>query len=174
MRDIPTGRKWLEEVAGQLGQCRVVVWLLSSTSLSRPWVNIELGAGWIKGRRVIPLCHSGLLVAALPRPIGDFIGLGLDQSDAPERLLVGIADGLGLGHPGKRLDFEAMLKDLRAAVPKAVASRESSPPAESTLGPDDHTLEQVRILQALASALNEGRKNVLLEDLPVVAQHSRT
>jgi hypothetical protein len=69
MRDLPAGRKWLTEISEQLEQCRVVVSLLSPTSLIRPWVNIELGAGWIKGLRVIPLCHSGLLVRALPQPL---------------------------------------------------------------------------------------------------------
>jgi hypothetical protein len=170
MRDIPAGRKWLDEISEQLEQCRVVVSLLSPTSLTRPWVNIELGAGWIKGLRVIPLCHSGLLVGDLPRPFGDFNGVGLDQNDAAERLLLGVADGLRLAHPGKWLNFDGMLKSMRAAVPEIKVSKASNSPAPSAaLGRDDLEPEQVCILQVLARALNQGRKDVLLADLPSAA-----
>jgi TIR domain-containing protein len=169
MRDLPAGRKWLDEVQGQLALSRVIVSLISPISLRRPWVNIELGAGWSKGLRVIPLCHSGQRVDDLPPPLGLFMGIGLDQSDAAERLLVGIADGLGLGHPGKRLNFEAMLKDMRTAALGVKASRavQVAPP-EDREG-NDLEPEQVRILQALASAKNQGA-DIQLADLPSVAK----
>ena len=38
----------------------------------RPWVNIELGAAWIKRVPIIPLCHSGLTPSDLPWPFADF------------------------------------------------------------------------------------------------------
>jgi plasmid stability protein len=121
------------------------------------------------GLRVIPLCHSGQLVDDLPPPLGLFMGIGLDQSDAAERLLVGIADGLGLGHPGKRLNFEAMLKDMRTAALRVKASRAVQvAPREDREG-NDLEPEQVRILQALASAKNQGA-DIQLADLPSVAK----
>jgi hypothetical protein len=167
MRDIPAGRKWLIEISEQLESCRVVVSLLSPFSLTRPWVNIELGAGWIKGLRVIPVCHSGLLVHDLPRPFGDFNGVGLDQDDAAERLLVGVADGLGLAHPGKRLNFDGMLQDLRAAVP---VIRASDPPMRKAMTRDDLEPEQARILQVIAAAANQGAENVELASLAAAAK----
>jgi hypothetical protein len=163
LRDLPAGRKWLEEIGGQLGQCRVVVSLLSPASLVRPWVNIELGAGWIKGLRVIPLSHSGLLVSVLPRPFGDFNGVGLDQNDAAQRLLGGIADGLGLSPPSQRLDFAAMLKELRAAASK---SESVPPPTASVTKHVDLEPEEVEILRVIAAAENAGVGDVLLADLP--------
>ncbi|TLY64813.1 MAG: TIR domain-containing protein, partial [Gammaproteobacteria bacterium] len=97
-----------------MDQAAVVVALLSPVSLRRPWVNIELGAAWIKHRHIIPLCHSALRVGDLPRPFGDFHGVGLDQDDAAERLIGGVADGLRLEQP-RRLAFKEMLAELRSA-----------------------------------------------------------
>src|SRR2546429_4579585 len=57
-QDLPAGRKWIEVIEQELDQAAVVVALLSPVSLRRPWVNIELGAAWIKHRHIIPLCHS--------------------------------------------------------------------------------------------------------------------
>jgi hypothetical protein len=119
MHDLPAGRKWLDEVGEQLEQCQVVVSIPSAGSLARPWVNIELGAGWIKRLRVIPLCHSGLLVNTLPRPFGDFNGVGLDQNDAAQRLLSGVADGLGIQLRGSCSTMRACLKGC-VPPPKAV------------------------------------------------------
>jgi hypothetical protein len=168
MRDIPAGRRWLTEITEQLDQARVIVSLISPTSLGRPWVNIELGAGWIKGLRVIPLCHSGLIVNTLPRPFGDFNGVGLDQNDAAQRLLGGIADGLGLVHP-KRLDFAGMLVEMRAAATKVKASHAAPSGRKGDREHDDLEPEQVRILQTLASAANQGQENMLLANLPTFA-----
>jgi TIR domain len=165
MQDLPAGRKWLDEITEQLDEARVMVSLISPTSLKRPWVNIELGAGWIKGLRVIPLCHSGQLVGKLPRPFQDFNGVGLDQDDAPERLLVGIADGFGVVRPSKRLSYVAMLKELRdAAAGIEVAEVEEEAPAAATI-----PSEQVRILQRLATQANRGNERIQLEQLAAMA-----
>jgi hypothetical protein len=158
IQDNPAGRKWVQVITGELDQARVLVSLISPTSLRRPWVNIELGAGWIKGRHIIPLCHSGQRVGDLPRPFGDFNGVGLDQDDAAERLLGGVADGFGLSHP-RRLAFREMLEELRAAAVGAAAGEpevaKAKPVPTRTAGPD-LAPEQVAILRYLAEQLNRG------------------
>jgi hypothetical protein len=160
MRDIPAGRKWLTEITEQLDQARVIVSLISPTSLRRSWVNIELGAAWIKGLRVIPLCHSGQSFSSLPRPFGDFNGVGLDQNDAPQRLLTGIADGLGLPLP-KRLALSEMLRELRGAADGIEIEEEQADESQAEGLPE----EQVRILQALATAQNQGQSCIGLSAL---------
>jgi hypothetical protein len=164
MRDIPAGRKWLTEITGQLDQSRVIVSLLSPTSLIRPWVNIELGAAWIKGLLIIPLCHSGMRVGDLPAPFRQFNGVGLDQDDAPERLLGGIADGLGLVQP-KRLAFDAMLQELRHTSAGIKVIDVPARSGEVSLPAPDPAPEQVRILQALAARANVGINHILLNRL---------
>jgi hypothetical protein len=93
--DLSAGRKWLDVIEAALQGAAVVVSLISPQSIIRPWINIELGAGWIKGLRVIPLCHSGKKFRDLPRPFQDFNGIDIEAHDAGERLIAGIADGLG-------------------------------------------------------------------------------
>jgi hypothetical protein len=159
--DLPPGRKWLDEITKQLDEARVIVSLISPQSLTRPWVNFELGSGWIKGLRVVPLCHSGQLASDLPRPIGDFNGLGLDQPDAPQRLLAGIADGFGIKHP-LMLDFDGMLKRLLAAAAAGINSPAAPPVA--TPAPDLPP-DQVKILRVLEEMADSGIKAAPLDSL---------
>jgi hypothetical protein len=160
MSDLPPGRKWLDEITQQLDTASVIVSLISPASLKRPWVNIELGAGWIKGLRVIPLCHSGQRVGDLPRPFQDFTGIGLDQDDAPQRLLAGIADGFAIKHP-LMLDFAGMLKRLRAAAAETKTTTvAAAPPEEDGLPPD-----QVKILRVLEQMADSGISAAPLDSL---------
>jgi hypothetical protein len=169
--DIPPGRKWLDEITRQLDDARVIVSLISPASLMRPWVNIELGAGWIKGLRVIPLCHSGQRVSGLPRPFHDFSGIGLDQDDAPKRLLAGIADGFGIAHP-TRLAFADMLKELRD-IAAGIKTPIASPTAPGNQEPDLHS-DQVKILRVLAQMADSGIQESPLGHLPVQAGEAFT
>jgi len=160
-QDLPAGRKWIEVIEQELDQAAVVVALLSPASLRRPWVNIELGAAWIKHRHIIPLCHSDLRVGDLPRPFGDFHGVGLDQDDAAERLIGGVADGLGLEHP-RRLAFKEMAAELKAA---AAGIKIVEVPAPDARAEADLPAEQVRILRYLAGLADQGVDEAPQSDL---------
>lgn len=159
--DLPAGRKWMDVISAALDEAQVVVSLLSPHALGRPWVNIELGAGWIKGRHIIPLCHSGLALSSLPRPFGDFNGVSLDQDGAADRLLSGVADGLRLERP-RRLAFAEILNELRAAAGRS--PRPAAAPVTTAANPDLPP-EQVRILQTLARAHDRGIEDVQLRQL---------
>lgn len=54
------GKKWLAEITDALKRCHVEIVFASPASTSRPWINFEAGAGWIRDIPVIPICHSGL------------------------------------------------------------------------------------------------------------------
>ena len=165
-QDLPAGRKWIEVIEQELDQAAVVVALLSPASLRRPWVNIELGAAWIKHRHIIPLCHSDLRVGDLPRPFGDFHGVGLDQDDAAERLIGGVADGLGLEHP-RRLAFKEMAAELKAA---AAGIKIVEAPAPDARAEPDLPAEQVRILRYLAQLADQGIDKAPLSNLAAGTQ----
>jgi hypothetical protein len=153
-RDLPAGRKWREVILAELETARVIVSLLSPVSLARPWVNVELGAAWIKDLPIIPLCHSGQTIGALPPPFADYHGAGLDQPDAAERLLGGIANALGLRLP--RLHFEAFVQEMIAAAARSEGRPGDLPPvAAGELPP-----EQEAILVALARWENTGHEDV--------------
>src|SRR5262245_304192 len=60
------GAKWLQQLDLELGKAAVLLILASPTSVTRPWVNFEAGAGWSKNVPVVPICHSGMLPGQLP------------------------------------------------------------------------------------------------------------
>ena len=64
--DIPLGKNWLSEIRDALAAADMVLVLFSRTSSSRPWVNIEAGYGFMAGKQVLPLCHSGFAKSDLP------------------------------------------------------------------------------------------------------------
>lgn len=150
-QSLPTGRKWRDVILDQLSTTKIMVSVLSPASLARPWPNIELGAAWVRDLRIIPLCHSGQTFGALPPPFSDFHGTGLDENDAAQRLLGGVADGFGLKLP-TRLDFAACRRELIAAAAKS----EGTParPQAATIGGDELPPEQAALLIIAAQVLN--------------------
>src|SRR5271157_2429888 len=65
---IQAGSDWLQSLRSALGRAKCVIALCSPESVSRPWVNFEVGAAWLKDLPIVPLCHSGLEPADLKPP----------------------------------------------------------------------------------------------------------
>lgn len=84
---IPAGFKWLDKINDALQTTQVMFVLCSSQSLQRPWINFEMGYAWSRNIPVIPLCHSGISKSSLPRPVGDFQALNIDDSNFVNLLL---------------------------------------------------------------------------------------
>jgi TIR domain len=163
--DLPAGRKWLDVIEKQIDEAGVMISLISPTSLARAWVNIELGAAWIKHVPVIPFCHSQQKVATLPKPFGDFNAITLDSADAAKDLLGGIADALQIAHP-QRYPFADFLKEMRAAATTSEALQVVSA-ALGSMPTNDLPAEQIAILQALAAFGNQhGEEYVRGPDAP--------
>jgi hypothetical protein len=156
-QDLPTGKKWRDVILEKLTSAKVVVSGISPTALARPWVNIELGAAWYKDLRIIPLCHLGQKFGALPPPFGDFHGVDLDQFDGAERLLEGVADGLGLQIP-TRLHYAQCLKELLAAAKTIVTQRA---PVTATSFSESRPKQHIALLVVAAKILNShGNKDI--------------
>jgi hypothetical protein len=92
---IRLGDDWNERIKQSLLNCDLLIVLCSPVSVTRPWINFEAGAGWIKGIPVIPLCHSGLSPGALRAPLNRFQGGVLGQRGDIERLFNRVADIVG-------------------------------------------------------------------------------
>lgn len=101
------GDDWNERIKQSLLNCDLLIVLCSPVSVTRPWINFEAGAGWIKGIPVIPLCHSGLTPGALRAPLNRFQGGVLGDREDIERLFNRVADIVG-GVPPK-VDDSRML-----------------------------------------------------------------
>lgn len=164
-RDNPGGERWLDKIERELKdpQARMLVSLVSPTSVREPWISIELGAAWILGRAVFPLCHSGQEPGALPRPLGDFGGADLGHDDAADRLIGSVERAVGLTIPARwaRREF---LTEMRQAASQVVAgpARIKGEGKVTPAKPEDPGLpdEQVRILRTLAHSMNGGTNDL--------------
>jgi hypothetical protein len=80
---ISLGDEWLAAIKVSVTNCGLMVVICSPISVTRPWINFEAGAGWVRGIPVVPMCHSGIQPGQLPVPLNTLQGglLG-HQADA--------------------------------------------------------------------------------------------
>jgi hypothetical protein len=108
------GSKWLDEISKALRLCVIELVLASPHSIGRPWINFEVGGGWVREIPVVPVCHSGLDKAHLPLPFGLLQGANVTDADDLRTFVFGaIASAIGGKTP--TLDYEALAARLRAA-----------------------------------------------------------
>jgi len=65
---IYAGEEWMARIFKELKAAKVLISMLSPTSVSRPWINFEAGAAWMGKTKVIPVCFGGLTIGNLPKP----------------------------------------------------------------------------------------------------------
>jgi hypothetical protein len=107
---IKLGTKWLEDLERTLKESQVEIVLCSKASVSKPWVNFEAGAGWIRGIRVIPVCHSGLTQDELPTPLNSLQGIMASESRSLQQLYEAIAEVYEMRAPEP--DFEVIAREI--------------------------------------------------------------
>jgi hypothetical protein len=163
-RDNPGGERWLQKLERELKhpQTRMLISLVSPASVSEPWISIELGAAWILGHAVFPLCHTGQELSNLPRLLGDFGGADLARDDASERIIGAVEKAVHLEIP-KKWARKEFLESMRMAAGQVVAkpaeihgvgtvTRNTAALATNT----DLPAEQIKILRMLAMVRNRG------------------
>ncbi len=113
--DLPPGTKWLDHIDCALREADILLVLCSRTSLPRPWINFETGCAWMKKISIIPICHSGVTVNNLPRPLSEFQALNMEDGVFVGQLIEGVGRQFGLTkYP--RVDGIAMMKSLFGAL----------------------------------------------------------
>lgn len=68
-RSIEPGADWFTKIVDGIKESKIVLILVSSESATRPFINFEAGGAWLASKRVIPLCHSGMVPESLPEPM---------------------------------------------------------------------------------------------------------
>jgi hypothetical protein len=116
LEQIAAGDDWLTSIRDALEVAGLDLILCSRLSITRAWVNFEVGAAWLKKIPIVPICHSGLQVGDLPVPYSVFNGLDAGDDRGLKKLYRGIARNLGIDC--ERDDFEP----LAAAVQKFESS----------------------------------------------------
>ena len=67
--DLPAGTDWPNELRKALMKASLVLSLITPNSIQREWVYFESGAGYGRGRPVIPICWGGIRVSDLTPPL---------------------------------------------------------------------------------------------------------
>jgi TIR domain len=87
---IYAGQDWLQRIKEELDSAKVLVLLLNTKSIVRPWVNFEAGAAWLANKAIIPACFGGLQKDALPKPYSNLQALSLEDADGPYYMVTSI------------------------------------------------------------------------------------
>jgi len=110
-KTIQAGGKWLEELSKALKEAQIEIILCSKESVGRPWVNFEAGAGWVRGIRVIPVCHSGMKPNDLPVPLSLLQAIEINQPESLQFLYEAIAKQLEMQAPAA--NFESIAHEVK-------------------------------------------------------------
>ena len=113
------GEKWPAKLRDILKKADAFVVLCSPQSMGRHWLHMEVGIGWLGNTRIIPVCHSGLELSHLNKPLSDYMGLLLDQKDlvkSCERLIFIISNLLGLAYPAQKPHYHDMADQVDTAL----------------------------------------------------------
>lgn len=117
------GDDWMGTIKKSMKDCKLIIVLCSPLSITRPWINFEAGAGWVRDIPVIPLCHSGLTPGKLPVPINSFQGGILNKQEDISKVFKRIAEILEIEAPDSSSNnffsaielFETIIKNTALA-----------------------------------------------------------
>jgi hypothetical protein len=109
---ISAGEDWMSAVERAMNEAAAVIVLCSKASVQRPWVQFELGAAWMKGVPIIPVCHSGMEPDDLEMPLSRLQAVELGTEHGLQRLYEGVAKVLQLSQAPQLKDLPECLRRI--------------------------------------------------------------
>ena len=100
----------MEEININLKIAKAMIVLCSPYSVTKPWINFEVGAAWMKRIPIAPLCHSGIVPNDLPTPIGNLQSLILNDRASISHLYDLIANSAS--RPKPSVDFQHISQEV--------------------------------------------------------------
>jgi hypothetical protein len=153
---IQPGQKWLDRINDALTACKLEIIIASPTSLRRPWVNFEAGAGWVREIPVIPICHSGMTFSKLPKPLDSFQAAIATDETTMNQIFTPIANAIG-GRVPDQIDFTDFIQVVKS-FEALTTQNESMAAVSGELGGEGLTVhERATLLEAseLGSSPND-------------------
>ncbi|RMB51734.1 TIR domain-containing protein [Sphingomonas sp. PP-CE-3A-406] len=112
-RSIPPGDAWLKAVDDNLDRAAALIVLASPTSVARPWITFEAGAGWAKRVPTMIICHSGISPGGLPLPLGQLQAFSASDMNRISAMYAVVAQVLGSATPEPNLrSFVASIQNF--------------------------------------------------------------
>ena len=148
--NITLGDQWFSKIDAALGGHRLLLALCSPASMQRLWIGYEVGYAAAKGVPIIPICHSGLKVDALPSFLSRYQGISIDAPGFAPQLFEAIQKHIPLPRPPRFLEQE-IAKVMQEALAEILAQPQR-PSQDSTASEIDTPLDikSRRILLMLA------------------------
>jgi len=158
--DISAGEKWLDKIDNALETSGLLISLYSSASVDRPWISFEAGCAWIRQIPIIPICHSGLTVTALPQPLSAFQALDINTPDFGKQFFSAISRIFGYSKQPK-ISFSEFGEEIKTALALQTHGSDGvEHHASRSHSPTVLTKNQITILRELAGAKDNGQSPV--------------
>ncbi|ULO08950.1 toll/interleukin-1 receptor domain-containing protein [Paenibacillus sp. 19GGS1-52] len=109
---ISIGSKWLDEIDQALKDSQIILLLCSESSVTRPWINFEAGAGWVKGIPIIPICHTNLRPVELPIPLNMLQGIQVTNKAGLTKVFEMVGKYLGVKDTPE-IQFDRIIEKVR-------------------------------------------------------------
>ncbi|MBU9552618.1 toll/interleukin-1 receptor domain-containing protein [Burkholderia multivorans] len=119
---IAAGAHFVEAVETGLVHCVAALYLISPRSISRPWVNFELGAVWCRGAvqksnggnriMALPVCHSEASRSSLPAPLNALNAINGNSRDDLEFAFKSLQRELGVAGNALRTNFDYLAQQV--------------------------------------------------------------
>ncbi len=176
VESIDAGRPWLAAIEAALKESAMIVVLCSPSSISRPWINFEIGAAWALEKDIVPLCHSGLKPDKLPMPLLLLNGIRISDAEGLRKLYTTISKIIPSRVPGRSfpdlakewLSAEATLEpaSVSAVAPAAAVSEEESIliALHRALSDPEYQWRTVAVAASEAGVSAEEAKRILRQD----------
>lgn len=172
--DITAGDQWFQQIEAALADANALLIICSGNSVGRPWINFEAGAGWNKNVPVMPICHSGLSVQNLPRPLSFFQGLDAEDLDFSEKLMSALTKQLLFGRP-PMIPHHAMRNQIMESLARISVQQDDST-EEDELGFFDHLVamqEEFDNLGATITGIGDDTKIITVDATKFADQMTR-
>ena len=99
---IAGGTDWLSGVEQHLEVAQVVIAIVTSVSIDRPWLWFEIGATWLKNRsgdcKIYPLCSPEIELSKLPSPLDRLQALSMGNDSDLRLLFEALVEQFGFGN----------------------------------------------------------------------------
>jgi TRAP transporter TAXI family solute receptor len=104
------------EICRELKECTVVIGLLTRSSLTSPYVLMELGAAWGCDRRACLLLAPGVELSDVPAPFGNVQVSKMDDDHEMTALIETVAKSMGHSFLSDSDEVRRALRDFAACV----------------------------------------------------------
>lgn len=112
MASILAGHNWLNSIETALRMACIELIICSRSSIKRPWINFEAGAGWMRSIPIVPICHSGLHPRDLPMPMSVLQAIEANQEAGLDQIYTLVATNLGSVKP--KVKFGEIVEEVKA------------------------------------------------------------